>query len=162
MKFGPDPPAQSHPRWSQCTSEKRKKERKHEKHEMETERKGNLFTWSTRDVGCSRMLWRQFPLLFSLHKSLSKPFCNYSLSLKMPLWMHWQVLHKLLRVWLRKCSWSLSLLWALQIKFYSVLSWWAGGRNQSVMEISEPDPINPKWSAGVWKSWGKRAACTSC
>lgn len=84
-----------------------------------------------------------------------KPSYNCSLPLKMPLWMHWEALHKLLKVQLRKCRCSsvLSLLWALQIKFDSILLQWAGGRNQSVMENSEPDPINPKLSAGLSKSW---------
>lgn len=48
------------------------------------------------------------------------------------------------------------------MKIYSILLQWAGGRNQSVMENSEPEPINPKLYAGVSKSWGKQAMCTSC
>lgn len=157
MKFGPGPPAQSHPRRTQCTSEKKKEKRK--TRDGETQRKGNLFTWSSRDVGCSRMLWRQLPLLFSLHKSLFV----ITGSLKMPLWMHRQVLHKLLRVRLRKCSWSFIAALAWQIKFYSVLSVWAGGQKSvsygNLWTRSNKSKNDPRERGRVG---GKRAACTSC
>lgn len=52
---------------------------------METERKDNLFTWSTRDAVAAGCCGGSFLSFSACIRAFPKPFCNYSLSKNAPL-----------------------------------------------------------------------------